>query len=116
MKSRDSKLVAVSNGRNDVETHRRVVSPASGVGGHGSRQVDRCATSAHLPKRGLATFPVLEVDRSETVAYPLVQIAGGSLGFQEGEKAFHPGRYSRRSFTTWSTLRPHVRRQCRDSL
>src|SRR5713226_10639115 len=84
-KTRDSQPVIVARGQCDVDCHACVLPPAAGVAGHSRGCVLGHTPGAQLAIDGRAPFPLLELNRSQAVADPFVEVAEHTWGICQPE-------------------------------
>src|SRR6185503_6508995 len=109
-KSRNSKLVEQGVGQRKMDGHCRVAPPPSAIGSYLRCGVGAHPPSAKLPVDGCPPLPVLELQRPQPMAHPLVEGGKDLWRIGDPEWAFHPARYVPSSLHTAARLSPAERR------
>jgi hypothetical protein len=80
-KSGKAQLVEVADGEGNVNELRRVPPPAAAVGGHSRGAAHRESPGAQFVKDGCAPTPLFQVDGTQSVSNPFVQLTEDIRGF-----------------------------------
>jgi hypothetical protein len=67
-----SEAVEVGNGQHSIQSLAAVAPPTAAIGRHLAGNLGAGAEGAQFPIDGRTTFPMLELDRSQPMAQPLV--------------------------------------------